>query len=72
MDLDTKMIATLMDTNLFEPRVIVLDLRDDQKWMYFTDWGFKHGIFLFPYERTTIPFCLGPGSVFACKERHSM
>ena len=44
MDLDTKKVATILDKNLFEPRAIVLDLRDDQKWMYFTDWGFKHGM----------------------------
>ena len=45
MDLDTKRIATIMETNLFEPRAIVLDPRDGERRMYFTDWGFKHGIF---------------------------
>ena len=45
MDLDTKKIATILDTQLYDPRAIVLDPRDGERRMYFTDWGFKHGIF---------------------------
>ena len=45
MDLDTKQIVTILDKGLDEPRAIVLDLRDDQKWMYFTDWGSSPGKF---------------------------
>ena len=43
MDLDTKKIATILDTQLYDPRAIVVDPRDGQRWIYYTDWGFKHG-----------------------------
>ena len=43
MDLGTKKIATVLDTQLYDPRAIVVDPRDDQRWIYWTDSGFKHG-----------------------------
>ena len=43
MDLGTKKIATILDKQLYDPRAIVVDPRDDQRWIYWTDSGFKHG-----------------------------
>ena len=43
MDLNTKKIATILEKQLYDPRAIVMDPRDDQRWIYFADMGLKHG-----------------------------
>ena len=43
-DLDSGAFATILDRDLFEPGSIIVDPREGQRWMYFTDWGFKHGL----------------------------
>ncbi len=44
LNLETGNQAVVIDTDLDEPRPIVLDLRADQNQMYWTDWGFQHKI----------------------------
>ena len=39
LDLDTGYHKTLINTDLDEPRAIVVDPREDQRFVYFTDWG---------------------------------
>ena len=52
MDLDTQIRATVLGKDLFAPVDIILDSRNDQQWMYFTDIGFKHGIFFCTFSKT--------------------
>ena len=44
LNLETGNQAVVIDTDLDEPRPIVLDLRAGQNQMYWTDWGFQHKI----------------------------
>lgn len=41
ISLDTQYKKTLLNLDLDEPRAIVVDPRDKQKWMYWSDWGEK-------------------------------
>lgn len=42
MTMQSRHRKTLLNLNLDEPRAIAVDPRDDQKWMYWSDWG-EHG-----------------------------